>query len=75
MEEAFLLNVCPTGLLTGEGWFWMGGLVLGSKGSILEGQHGGVPPCNLVTFYICNDKPVFVSTGRPWTLRTPFPCL
>lgn len=44
MEEAFLLNARPTGLLTGEGWFWMGGLVLGSEGSILEGQHRGGAP-------------------------------
>lgn len=41
MEEAFLLNVCPTGLLTEEGWLWMGGFVLRSEGSILEGQRGG----------------------------------
>ena len=50
MEEAFLLNVCPTGLMPGEGWFWMGGLFWGPKEAFWRRSVGG--GCNLVTFYL-----------------------
>lgn len=41
MEEAFLLNVCPTGLMPGEGWFWMGGLFWGPKEAFWRRSVGG----------------------------------
>lgn len=74
VEEAFLLNLCPTGLLTGEGWFWMGGVVLGSEGSVLEAQSGRGALLSFGHFLFLQRRAcACVSTGRPWTPENSIP--